>query len=462
MVSFPGPAAPSAAAWALLTAVGVGVIPSYVAYRMSDLLQTALVLTGVALCCVGLRRGGEDDGTVRTGTMGEAARSAAGGLVLGLAAVARYPNLLALAGAVCCLAVARRWRAAAAAACAGLVAMVSLSALGAGLTGAANPYKAERASFDRASGYPEEAEGPVAEEGFRRRIATQHLQALPVPQPRVSAWAAAYYFVGRHTGLLVYFPAALVFAVSALRRPDRFSWVLLATVAAGIVFFVVWMPRNYFGGSTFVGNRYFLTLFPLLLFAPRRLPGPRALIAVWIVGAVVWGSALLSVERARELDRSSQSHAYAGIFPLLPYESTARTLDGWRDRYWEGTFWRFTDPWATAGEEAFELVSGRPAAETLLATRGPVVALRLAVRSDAPEVVLEVSQHGSRSRLRADTSGPEGRGVVELSLAPVWRAHPFWWAPGVPYDVRALRWRLAEGSAARVRFLGTVPVGAGS
>lgn len=452
----------SVAAYVVLTGVGVGVVPSYVAFRTSDLLQAALVLAGTAWCC-GVARAGSA-GRLETGTGAdreELGRAAAGGVALGLAGVARYPNLLALAAAVGCLAVTRRWRAAATTALAGLLAVLSLSAVGARLTGTANPYKAERASFDGSSGYPDSARSAVAETGFGARLATQGLEARPVVRPRVSAWAAVYYFVGRHTGLLFYFPAAVVLGAAALRRSDRVGGVLLAAAVVGMAFFVIWMPRNYFGGSTFVGNRYFLTLLPLLLLAPRRLPGARSLSVVWAIGVVVWVSAVLSIVRVGDLDRSSQSHAYAGVFPLLPYESTARTLDGWRDRYWQGTFWRFTDPWATAGEMAFELEPGRPAAETILASRGPKRALRLAVRSDVPAVVLEVSQHGRASRVRADTSGPGGRGVVELPLAPAWRRHPFWWAPGVPYDVRALRWRVVDGGAARVRLLGFAPSGEG-
>jgi len=485
-----------AAAWTLLAAVGASVVPSYLAYRMSDLLQAALVLAGLALCLHRVR-GGPAEGTAqglptpvagrpgptvagvptrsaggedsaagrprspgRTGERRKALWAAGlGGLLLGLAASARYPNLLVLVVAIACLVVARRPRAAAATLAGGVLAVVLLSAATARLTGTANPYKAERASFDPASGYPVAADSTVAQEGFNARLATQTLGARPVWQPSVSAWSAAYYLAGRHTGLLLYFPAIAVLVVAALRRSDRLAWMLLGGAAAGIVFYVVWMPRNYFGGSTFVGDRYFLTLFPLLLFAPARAPGRPWLAWPWLVGLAVWASAVVSVARTGELDRTSQSHAYAGVFRLLPYESTARAVDGWRDRYWEETFWRFTDPWATAGEDAFLLAPGRPRAETLVATRKPLEALRLTVHSDAPEVVLEVSDWKRTRTLTVDTSGPAGRAVVEVAIAPAWRRHPFWWAPGVPYDVRALRWRTLGDAPARVRLLGTAPAG---
>ena len=483
-----------AAAWTLLASVGASVVPSYLAYRMSDLLQAALVLAGLALCLLRIRHaiaeGVTQEPRAPAGSgptvAAEAGRppvgrdpvprptrsprrveepwralwtAGLGGLLLGLAATARYPNLLLLTVAVGCLVVARRPRAAALTLAGGALAVVLLSAATARLIGTANPYKAERASFDTASGYPVVADSTVAAEGFGERLATQTLGARPVWQPGVSAWSAVYYLAGRHTGLLLYFPAIVVLVGAALRRPDRLAWMLLGGVAAGAVFYLVWMPRNYFGGSTFVGDRYFLTLFPLLLFAPARAPGQRWLAWPWLVGLAVWASAAVSVARTGELDRSSQSHAYAGILRLLPYESTARALDGWRDRYWEGTFWRFTDPWATAGEDGFLLAPGRPRAETLVATSAPFAALRLAVRSEAPEVVLEVSDWRRTRRLAVDTSGPTGRAVVEVPVASAWRRHPFWWAPGVPYDVRVLRWRTLGDTPARVRFLGTMPAG---
>jgi hypothetical protein len=469
-----------AAAWTLVAAVGTSAVPSYVVYRMSDLLQVALALGGLALCLTEARGRALESGTPglrgrspdpvappaggRRDREGRSSlwQSSFGGLLLGLAAVARYPNLLILAVAVGGLVVTRRWRAAAAALAAGGLAFVALSAWTAQLTGTANPYKAERASFDATSGHPRESDSAVAEAGFGGRLATQSLEARPVWSPAVSAWAGLYYLGGRHTGLLLYFPAAVLLLAAALRRPDRLSWVLVVGAAVGVLFYLVWMPRNYFGGSTFVGNRYFLTLFPLLLLAPSRSPDRRWLAAVWAAGLTVWLSATLSVARAGELDRSSQSHALAGIFPFLPYESTARALDGWRDRYWEDTFWRFTDPWVEVGEDGFLLEPGRPPAETLLAVKEPLEALRVAVRSEAAEVVLEVSDWRRSALLRLDLSATAGRAIVEVPVSKAWRRHPFWWAPETSYDIRALRWRIAGDAPARVRFLGvTAPAPAG-
>ena len=124
------------------------------------------------------------------------------------------------------------------------------------------------------------------------------------------------------------------------------------------------MPANYFGGETFLGNRYILAAYPCLLIALPRLPSRRILLTIWALAAVVGGSALASQLRFGALDATSQAHTSAGIFRLLPYESTASNLDGRRDRYWAGDFVRFVDPFATAEAWSFTLESRRPAAAT--------------------------------------------------------------------------------------------------
>ena len=104
-------------------------------------------------------------------------------------------------------------------------------------------------------------------------------------QPTTSTYAALYFFVGRHSGLLLYFPAGLVLLGAALRRPDRVTWAALAGFGGLVVFYLVWWPTNYFGGETFVGNRYLLPAYPCLIFALTRLPSRRALFAAWAMGS---------------------------------------------------------------------------------------------------------------------------------------------------------------------------------
>ena len=206
-----------------------------------------------------------------------------------------------------------------------------------------------------------------------------------------SAYSSLYFFIGRHTGVLFYFPAALALLLPILRRPDRVSGPLLAGVIAILGFYLVWMPENYFGGSTFVGNRYFLGVFPALLVAAKRLPSSRQLAIAWAVALVAWSSAVYSARSVRHLDNSSQAHAYAGLFRHLPFESTAQRIDGLTERFWAEDFVRFLDPFAAVAPWSLRLDSSHPETELLVATEwaGSAAPLR------------GLTEHGQRRNRRA-------------------------------------------------------------
>jgi hypothetical protein len=446
----------SAVGPAVVAFAGVGVLLPYVVWTMSDSLQASLVLGGAALSLGGSGRR-LDDG--RMSRLFSSPWSAAiGGLLLGLAAAMRYPNaLLAAAPAAALFMNRRRSRAVLVA---GFASLTFLAALGANdlLAGAAVPYKAVRATFNEESGYPA-GEGSESVLGhFEEARATHRLGLVPGIRPAVSAYSAAYFFIGRHTGLLLYFPAAFVFVLAALRRRDVTGVILVAAAAALAVFYLVWMPRNYFGGATFLGNRYFLTGYVLLLLAPRRLPGPRSMLAVWAIGLTVFVSALFSSARALPLEKSSQMHAYAGVFRLLPYESTAVDIDGRRDRYWADEFIRFVDPWAKVGEYGFTLRSGAPPTEILVASGREHGTVRLLVRANVPTVdILWEDWRGKRRyRLRSDRGGVSD--FIQIAASGPLRRHAFWWDPDTPLNVRSMRLALEtpDGRPARadLRYVG--------
>ncbi|MDQ1348577.1 MAG: hypothetical protein QG573_1952, partial [Acidobacteriota bacterium] len=275
----------------------------------------------------------------------------------------------------------------------------------------------------------------------------------------LSAYATLYFFVGRHTGLAIYFPAALFFAALALRRPHPAGIAALAGFFGLALFYLVWMPANFFGGETFLGNRYILAAYPCLLVALPRLPSRRLLLAIWALAAVVGGSALFSQLRSGALDATSQAHANAGLFRLLPYESTATNLDGRRDRYWAGDFVRFVDPFAAAGDWSFTIQSDRPGAELEIATRFPDAPMHWLAVADADPVTLVIRDWRGERRypLASFAPGRSGGSVVHQPAAP-WRRHRFWWSPVERYAVRLVRLSAevagAGRASVRLRYLG--------
>ncbi|MCZ7651271.1 MAG: hypothetical protein M5U13_08975 [Thermoanaerobaculia bacterium] len=446
------------AALVLATFAGAGAIVPQVAWWMTEALQVGLALAGLALA-LGRARSATGDPGFWGRLLERPWALPAGAVLLGLLASLRDPNLLIALLPAAFYALERSWRRAFGALALTLATLAAVLALTAALGGARNPYRAVRASFDAASGYPAGPGAAAVMEQFDRHRATQTLRARPRLEPERSAVATLTFFAGRHTGLLVYFPFVIALLTAALRRPDRLALVLLAGAAASAGFYLVWMPGNYFGGEGFVGNRYILPVLALLLLAPARLPGRLAIAAAWGVALVAGGSAALSVARHTATDPWSQSHAHAGLFRLLPYESTAGSIAGRRDRYWSGDFLRFVDPFAEVGPDSFRIFAGREPAEVVVATYWPGTPLRFLVAASGPGSVLEVSDWAGHWEL--PLTGPEEgerRQVLAVEPSRAWRRHSYWWTPDLPnYRVRALRFALrsASGDAeATLRYLG--------
>ncbi|MFN7941643.1 MAG: hypothetical protein U0X73_08575 [Thermoanaerobaculia bacterium] len=444
------------AEWTAATFFAASVVLAEGFWRMTEALQVALAVVGLVLAFGG-RVGGRFDAW-----RSSRARPVAGALLLGVLASLREPNaVMAILPAAAALVAPdlprrpERLRRAAlllAAAAVGYLAVVGATVWA---TGAPNPYKATRASFSGATGYPGEPDlpAPTAQQ-FDELPHTSMLAVEPDWQPRVSLYSALYFWVGRHTGMVFYFPAAVLLLAVALGRPDRAGALLVAGFAAIAVFYLVWMPRNYYGGETFLGNRYIAAATACLLVAIPRLPSRRALAGTWIWAAIVALSALVSARAAAATDRASQNHAYAGVFRLAPYDSTASHVEGRRDRYWSGDFLRFTDPWARADRWSFDLATGSSPAEIEIATTWPGSPLRFLVATDAPRAGLRVSSwRGTREIALAAPGGP-----VEIDPGPAWRFHGFWFEPAASYTTRLVRLALVAPAGApataRLRYLG--------
>ena len=139
-----------------------------------------------------------------------------------------------------------------------------------------------------------------------------------------------YFFVGRHTGLLPYFPFAvaslLCFVLARRRSPER--WWLLAGLAVVALFFLLFIPRNWQGGGGFVGNRYFVNAIPAFLFLVPRVRPRWLLPAVYAVGGLFLFPMLLTPFSRVGAEPTLQGHVRNAPFPLLPMEHTLREIPG--------------------------------------------------------------------------------------------------------------------------------------
>ena len=449
-------APPSRAFWNLTTVTLCSVLLLYVGWKMSDIAQTALVMIGLVLTLRGLP-------PARDGKPGRARGRyilpvALGGALLGVAVSMRLSTAALVAAPVITAVLYRRYRRALIVAGLALAAFLLVSGATHRLLGTANPYKAVRSSFDTRTGYPVGPRVSETMERFSTRPATQSAGWLPRLDLERSAYSLLYFFVGRHTGLLAYFPIVLVLLFHVLRRPSRVGTPLLAATGVIAAFYLLWMPDNYFGGSTFLGNRYFLVTLPAVLVAIQRPPPLRYLTVAWILALGFGISGLYSRTLTRDLDTTSQSHAHAGLFRLLPFESTARNIDGVMSHYWRGDFVRSVDPFAWATDQGLRLEPGMPPAELVVATSWPGESVKLAVRAASPEALLEVTDWQRSETYPLDGSADVAPGVLEIQLSPAWRRHGFWWDSDADYLVRSFRLSVVdpdgEEIGAEVRYLG--------
>ena len=154
-------------------------------------------------------------------------------------------------------------------------------------------------------------------------LATNTLQPPVDPEGRMAALSAnAWYFlVGRHFGLLPFgWPCLVVVCCWAVleRRKMVWQWILLATVAAGSVATLVWMPYTWAGGGGPVGNRYFLCFAASLFFLVPRISSfaPAAVAALGLL--FVWPSLASPFGTVKQPWRATQT----AIFNVLPFELT--------------------------------------------------------------------------------------------------------------------------------------------
>jgi hypothetical protein len=98
-----------------------------------------------------------------------------------------------------------------------------------------------------------------------------------------------YFFVGRHAGFVPYFFPGFVALCLWLGSKERTrAWRALAFlgVAAATAGLLVLAPDSWNGGGGPPGNRYFLSLYPVLFFLTPPLASMAAPMIAWIGGAL--------------------------------------------------------------------------------------------------------------------------------------------------------------------------------
>jgi hypothetical protein len=205
----------------------------------------------------------------------------------------------------------------------GLVAAVLVGA-NAAITGEFNYQGGDRKTFYSSTGFPFandretfENIGPVrGREGVLLGDILVNRHTLTVFRHNL-----AYFVVGRFSGLVPYFFPGVVSVLLflAVRRRQPWQWLVGATIVGAAVALLLLTPFTYSGGGGPVGNRYFLSFYPLFLFLTPAVTGLAGSAAALLVGALFTAKILVNPFYA---SFHPGEHTKVGPLRWLPIELT--------------------------------------------------------------------------------------------------------------------------------------------
>jgi hypothetical protein len=173
------------------------------------------------------------------------------------------------------------------------------------------PLMTPEAGFRSAPGGARGRDGVLADVIFSR-------DALQSVLPR----NLVYFFAGRHTGLIPYFfPGVLSIALFLAARRERalFQWLTLIAWGVASLGLLILVPYTYSGGGGPIGNRYFMGLYPLLLFVTPALRSGWPAVAALGVGGLFTAQLVAS---PFYVSFHPAEHPKSGPYRWLPVERT--------------------------------------------------------------------------------------------------------------------------------------------
>lgn len=248
------------------------------------------------------------------------------------------------------------------------------------------PAREEAASTERAG-----ARGAAAAAASPTGNAMTWLFRMPDTRWSEFTDNVGYFLWGRHAGLILYLPFAalsvLLFLVHGRKSVER--WLILAAVSAVALFFLLQIAWNWQGGGGFVGNRYFVNVYPAFLFLVTRIR-PR-----WTVPAgYAWAGLFLAPLIFTPFgdvgpEPTLQAHVRNLPFRWFPLELTLKNVPGYH-RIPMGDFRMVgrKDQFLPLGESLW--VRGADTVELYLLSGAPLGKVVFLVSSPAPRNRMEV------------------------------------------------------------------------
>jgi hypothetical protein len=311
--------APATALVWSVTFLGASVVPIYFVWLTPELFNFSLAL--YALFLWSYKEVAADD-TPRL--LRGAGSDYAAAALIGVLTFSKPPHAI-LMGALCAMALLRRqWGRVATLVAVWAIVSGVLFAGNAAITGEFNYQGGDRKTFYSYIGFPFANE----RETFENIGPVRGRESIMVGDVLANAHTftvfrhnIVYFVLGRSAGLVPYFfpgiVCLLLFLVSAHRRP--WQWLAFATIVGTAVAFVLVWPFTYSGGGGPVGNRYFLSFYPLFLLLIPPAAGLGSAATAFAVGALFTAKILLNPFYA---SFNPGEHLKAGPLRWLPLELT--------------------------------------------------------------------------------------------------------------------------------------------
>ena len=224
---------------------------------------------------------------------------------------------------------------------------------------------------------------------------------------------ATYFFFGRHTGLFLYQPfsfiALLLFL--AFGRRSAVRWAVAGVIALIAVFFLCCIPHNWHGGGGFVGNRYFIMVYPAFVFLVTRIRPDWIVAPGFAAGGLFVGSLVFSPFGLVVPSPTLQAHARNHPFQIFPFEHSLVEVPGYQAVTHAGVYVRGRKDHMRIEGESLWIAASQPT-ELWLSSQTPIQQLVLAVTSPVPENPVTLRIEDASDRLIA------GREPQRVELSP--------------------------------------------
>jgi len=243
-----------------------------------------------------------------------------------------------------------------------------------------------------------------------------------------------YFFVGRHTGLFLYAPFALIALLlfTFTRGRTREQWATVVALVGVALFFLTLIPFNWHGGGGFIGNRYFVNAYPGFLFLVTRLPA-LAPLAGYALAGIFLGPLVFTPFGAPVPYPTLQAHVRNKPFRIFPLEMTLTgQIPGYKGLAGAGGTWFFgrRDVVHPVGDEIW--VGGGAPVEIWVRTYQPLRRPVFEVTTVAAPNFVRVRLNGSEKGTRFDSAEPPDN-ATRITLTPEQPAPVFSDEGGEPY-----------------------------